>query len=141
MPRRILIPVDGSSQAKAALHHASEVHSTAELVLLHVIEYSESLTDPERGGRKQAEGWYAKAQQDAEALFEELLADIDHDGDVTTATADGSPSGEIIDYLDDHEIDQVVVGGRRRSATGKAIFGSTAQEVTLSASCPVTIVH
>ncbi|MBX0288624.1 universal stress protein [Halomicroarcula sp. F28] len=141
MPRRILIPVDGSPQAKAALAHASEVHSEDELVLLHVIEYSESITDPERGGRKQAEGWYAKAQKDAEALFEELLADIDRDGDITTVIVDGSPSGEIIDYLDDHDIDQVVVGGRRRSPTGKAIFGSTAQEVTLSADCPVTIVH
>ena len=70
-----------------------------------------------------------------------VIADIDHDGDVTTATADGSPSGEIIDYLDDHDIDQVVVGGRRRSPAGKAIFGSTAQKVTLSAPCPVTIVH
>ena len=103
MPRRILIPVDESPQASAALAHASEVHHEDELVLLHVIEYSESLTNPERGGRKKAEGWYAKAQQDAEALFEELLADIDHDGDVTTVIVDGSPSGEIIDYLDDHE--------------------------------------
>ena len=107
MPRRILIPVDGSPQASAALHHASEVHAADELVLLHVIEYSESLTDPERGGRKQAEGWYAKATQDAEALFEELLADIDHDSDIKTVIIDGSPSGEIIDYLDDHDIDRV----------------------------------
>ena len=141
MPRRILIPVDGSPQASAALAHASEVHSEDELVVLHVIEYSESLTNPERGGRKQAEGWYAKAQQDAEALLKELLADIDHDGDVTTAIVDGSPSDEIIDYLDDHDIDQVVIGGRRRSPTGKAVFGSTAQKVTLNAPCPVTIVH
>ncbi|MFC6954266.1 universal stress protein [Halorubellus litoreus] len=141
MPRRILVPVDKSSQASAALNHASEVHHGDELVLLHVIEYSESLTNPERGGRKKAEGWYAKAQQDAEALFEELLADIDHDGDVTTVIVDGSPSGEIIEYLDDHDVDQVVIGGRRRSPTGKAIFGSTAQKVTLSARCPVTIVH
>jgi len=141
MPRQILIPVDGSPQARAALQHASEVHSEDKLVLLHVIEYSESFTDPDRGGRKQAEGWYAKAHQDAESLFEEFLVDIDHDGDITTAILDGSPSGEIIDYLDDHDIDQVVIGGRRRSPTGKVLFGSTAQEVTLSAPCPVTIVH
>jgi nucleotide-binding universal stress UspA family protein len=141
MPRRILIPVDESPQAREAVRHASAVHSGDDLVLLHVIEYSESITNPERGGRKQAEGWYAKAQQDAEELFEELLADIDHDGDITTATVDGSPSGEIIDYLTDHDIDQVVIGGRRRSPTGKAVFGSITQKVTLSAPCPVTIVH
>jgi nucleotide-binding universal stress UspA family protein len=37
--------------------------------------------------------------------------------------------------------DRVLVGGRRRSPAGKAVFGSTAQEVMLSAPCPVTFVR
>ncbi len=37
--------------------------------------------------------------------------------------------------------DRVIVGGRRRSPTGKAVFGSTAQEVMLSSPCPVTFVR
>ncbi|QAU12280.1 universal stress protein [Halorubrum sp. BOL3-1] len=38
------------------------------------------------------------------------------------------------------DADLVVVGGRNRSATGKALFGSTAQRVLLEADCPVTFV-
>ena len=50
-------------------------------------------------------------------------------------TADG-----ILEAAEALDTDLVVVGGRTRSATGKALFGSTAQRVLLGADCPVTFV-
>jgi nucleotide-binding universal stress UspA family protein len=53
----------------------------------------------------------------------------------------GIHAGEIVRLAADTYSDLVIVSGRGRSPTGKAMFGSTAQEVILSAPCPVTLVR
>ena len=53
----------------------------------------------------------------------------------------GDLAEEVVRTAEGLEADRVVVGGRRRSPTGKAVFGSAAQEVMLSAPCPVTFVR
>lgn len=46
----------------------------------------------------------------------------------------------ILDAAADLDPEQIVVGGRRRSPTGKAIFGSVTQRVILNSDTPVTVV-
>lgn len=64
-------------------------------------------------------------------------ADIDYEirGSV------GDRGEAIVKLANDIGADRVIVGGRRRSPAGKAVFGSTAQEVMLSSPCPVTFVQ
>jgi len=52
----------------------------------------------------------------------------------------GDISDGIIDIAEATESDRVVISGRSRSRVGKAVFGSTAQDVLLNSPCPVTFV-
>lgn len=47
-------------------------------------------------------------------------------------------SGEAIcEFAKDHQIDEIIIGIRRRSKVEKLVFGSTAQYIILNAPCPV----
>ncbi|WP_458207021.1 universal stress protein [Haladaptatus sp. NG-SE-30] len=76
------------------------------------------------------------------ATIRSLANSLDED-DVGYAIrgAVGEHGETIVELAEDVTADSIFVGGRKRSPTGKAVFGSTAQEVMLSAPCPVTFVR
>ena len=51
----------------------------------------------------------------------------------------GSPAAAILTVADDVDADLVVLGGRKRSPLGSALFGSVSQQVTLDATRPVVV--
>jgi len=64
----------------------------------------------------------------------------DHEVDVELAEGTQPPADGIIDLADEFDADQIVMGSRKRSPTGKAVFGSVSQQVLLEADDPVTVV-
>ena len=62
--------------------------------------------------------------------------------DYTVTLAEGRlpPADGILGLAEEYEADQIVMGSRKRSPTGKVIFGSVAQQVLLESPIPVTVV-
>jgi nucleotide-binding universal stress UspA family protein len=53
----------------------------------------------------------------------------------------GDPAEELIRAAREEDADQIVLGGRRRTPVGKAVFGSVVQDVILDAECPVLTIN
>ena len=59
--------------------------------------------------------------------------------DVDIGESSGDPADTILDLAEEADADLVVVGGRKRSPAGKALFGSVTQSVILNADLPVMV--
>jgi len=62
------------------------------------------------------------------------------DPEIRGAVDDDSPRA-VVSMAQQEGVDHIVIGGRNRSPTGKALFGDHAQHILLEASCPVTFIR
>ena len=51
-----------------------------------------------------------------------------------------TPGEDIVAFAREKNVDQIIVGAKRRSKIGKLVFGSNAQYIVLHAHCPVVTV-
>ena len=58
---------------------------------------------------------------------------------VTLTERSGDPATEILEYTKQADVDLICLAGRKRSPTGKALFGSVTQDVILRTKLPVLI--
>jgi len=83
-----------------------------------------------------------EAQRDAKGVArdvtEETLDDVPET--VTHVGRVGEPVTEVLDLAEEHQPRYLVIGGRRRTPVGKAVFGSSTQSFLLNASLPVVTV-
>jgi nucleotide-binding universal stress UspA family protein len=142
MSETILVPLDGSPLAGRALRYAVENFPTASVTTIYVINPVDSIFVAETGGLPAADEWYEKAQNRAAAIHEDARAIADeYDVELTTVTEVGRPAHEILDYADEHGIDQIIMGSHGRDGIERAILGSVAETVTRSGQQPVTIIR
>ncbi|MFC7216093.1 universal stress protein [Saliphagus sp. GCM10025334] len=137
----IVAAVDRSERAKRV---ASEAESLAlafdePLHVIHVMSRSEFVeietTIAERGEqsisvKKIRELAANKAGTAAEGSSREY----------TAVGRVGDPKSEVIQYANEKDARYIVVGGRKRSPAGKAVFGSVTQSILLNADSPVVSV-
>lgn len=113
------------------------------VVIAHVFtdsEYEDTIDNLEFD--RDAENLSADAVATRHSSIRELQRRFDDAGvEHRVRGAVGEHGDSIVELAKDVDADRVVVGGRKRSPAGKAVFGSVAQEVMLSSPCPVTFVR
>ena len=128
---KLLVGYDGSNSAKEALNLA-KIHAKAFGASIAVVTSMEKGTEGQREDIAQAE----KGLEWAKSLFEENEIECD-----THLLIRGlSPGEDIVEFAKENQVDEIVVGVKRRSKVGKLLMGSTAQYIILQAPCPVVSV-
>lgn len=134
--RRVLVPIDFSDPSRLALDHAKELAMTygAEIHLLHVVE---EIALPGAYGMEPISYAVPDIIESTEkALGEMAEQDIGYEH-VRVESLPGYPSTSIIDYVDEHAIDLVVIATHGRTGLDRLLLGSVAEGVVRRASCPV----
>jgi nucleotide-binding universal stress UspA family protein len=117
----------------------------AEIILAHVFSDAEYDEARDRLNLSQDSEVTPSAIAQRKTDVRDLVDRLTESGlNVTTygRLAGGASRGErLAEIAEEVDADMVVVGGRDRSPAGKALFGSTSQDVLLEAACPVTFVR
>ncbi len=130
---RILVPVDTDpDRARGQAAFIEELPTdaeTIEVIITHALP-PEDVQDTDDPSSVEA--------VETVRLARDYLEERDYD--VTLATGRLPPADGILDLAEEHSVDQIVMGSRKRSPTGKVIFGSVSQQVLLESPVSVTIV-
>lgn len=131
----ILVPFDGSDGAEGALDHALCLSQAtgATLHTLNVVDHA-ALT----GGDGSTVVLDSLRESGERALDTVVERATDAGVDVAEPTVSvGAPFREILAYVDEHEIDCVVMGTRGRSGIDRVLLGSVTDRVIRTSDVPV----
>ena len=143
----ILATVDGDDERDPVVETGYDLASAyeTELHVLHVVTqeaFESRKKTVERVDEFQGYSKEQRADAAANVANEVMMETLDEPGFETISTVGqvGDPVDSIIDVAQDVEAEYIIVGGRKRSPAGKALFGSTAQSVLLESDRPVVTV-
>lgn len=136
----IVAAVDRSEQGRRVVEEARTLADAFgdELHVVHVLGQSE-FVDLERTNVEQT-GQAVEMDRVKEVAADIAAESADGTDDAVMVGLVGDAADEIVRYSSEHDARYVVIGGRKRSPVGKAIFGSVTQSVLLNADRPVVTV-
>jgi nucleotide-binding universal stress UspA family protein len=141
--KRIVVGVDGSAHADAALQWAVRMAKGmgSEVIAVFAIAppvYFDTGYSAPTMPVQYDEEWRAEMKQDFENTWCKLL----RDAQVTykTVIEDGRPASVIVKVAEDNDADVVVVGRRGRGGVRELLLGSVSHELVLHCKRPVLVI-
>jgi nucleotide-binding universal stress UspA family protein len=128
---KIMVGFDGSKVSEAAVELAAERAQAfgAQIFLVHSMVGGPDVPKRDFENSERELEYHKNEFKKKEIVCESLLS------------VRGLEPGEDLTRLaEEHRVDEIIMGVRRRSKVGKLVFGSTAQYVILNAPCPVVTV-
>jgi nucleotide-binding universal stress UspA family protein len=146
--RSILVPLDGSAYAEAALAYAEEMAHAfeAELRLIRVAEttqiYGMMSREPMAPASVDAMNELGeRLVNESAAYLESVVNPVRETGlKVTGETLEGYPGEQILAYEREGTVDLVIMATRGRAGLGRLVFGSVAERVFKEGTTPVMMV-
>lgn len=131
MFKTILIPLDGSGLAEAALEHGEVLARkfNSRIILLRVCTAAPQL-DPVSG----LDSRQIYLEQVAKGLRESSL-------EVETRLQKGDPGRVIIEMAETTEIDLVILSSHGRTGLARWVYGSVAEKILHEARCPMMLIR
>ena len=147
MYENILVPTDGSEAARAAVDQAVDIASKygGRLHAVYVIDIdatnvtlgTEQVERIKHGKIDEMPELKARAV-DATGYVADVAAD--HGVDVEEHIRVGYPVRSIRRFVDDHDVDLIVMGSHGRSGLSRVVLGSVSEKVLRQTHLPVLIV-
>jgi nucleotide-binding universal stress UspA family protein len=132
---RILLATDGSEHADVAASHA--IHTAdregATLYVLFVAEKTRD--DPETTGLEEG---ISEDLDRGDEIIKDVVESADKKGvEVASETVIGHPKEAIREYVEEKDVDLIVMGSVGRSGIKRVVLGSVTEDMIRSASVPV----
>jgi nucleotide-binding universal stress UspA family protein len=145
--RSIIVAVDGSDHARAALRFVCRLPLASD-VSLRLVSVAEPLRFPSTAPsiatphlRAAMENYEDESRRRLDDVLAAAVAEVPDGTDVSTATAIGPLAPSILAEADKHASDLIVVGARGLGAVKRVLLGSVSEAVLRHATCPVLVVH
>ncbi|WP_435097988.1 universal stress protein [Halorubrum sp. N11] len=139
MYSQILVPTDGSPASDAAIEHAIDLarHYDARLHALYVVDGA-AYSTLEAGAEVVVEALESEGREATDRVADAAdAAGVDCETVVTTGTAYQS----IRDYVDETDIDVIVMGTHGRKGLDRYLLGSVTERVVRTSDVPVLTVR
>ncbi|MEF8800049.1 MAG: universal stress protein [Halolamina sp.] len=141
-PSHVLVPLDGSPLADAALEEALELFDCQVTVLNVVTPIDASMS--EGGILEPGEDRRESARNRADRIIERAKSHaMEVDRTVETAIETGEPAETILEYVAAHDVDRIVMGGHggEQGEVARRLLGTVATNVVSEAPVTVTVVR